>query len=123
MLEVAKAGSGPQFLLKFFPGDDLPWFLQQRNLDLYGLAGKLQARAVFSQFAGIRREFERAKFNGNRDFTRFRHTLPKQIQSLHPLAAPILRKITTASRLLTILKSSAYKLTWCYLFPIAFAWR
>jgi hypothetical protein len=28
MLEVAEAGAGPQFLLKFFAGYELTWFLQ-----------------------------------------------------------------------------------------------
>ena len=77
MFEVAKAGSGPQFLLQFFAGDELPWSLQQGQQDLDGLAAKLQARTILAQFAGIRRDLEGAESDGNWNSTRFRHTLPE----------------------------------------------
>src|SRR5215470_9934820 len=123
MLEVAKAGARPQFLLQFFAGNQLPWFLQQGKQDLDGLAGKLQTRAVLAQFARIRRDLEGTKPNGNRSCTRFRHTRPHNWQECTPFCRIRLSENGGSEQLLSVTESSAYRFTWCYLFLISFAWR
>src|SRR2546427_4776331 len=64
MVEVDKGVGGPDFLLQFLPGDDLPRTLQENLEDLEGLLLKFDLGALFAQFAGL--EIQRKYPEANR---------------------------------------------------------
>jgi hypothetical protein len=61
MFEVAEAIAPPQFLLKLFPSNQLPWTGGKDQEDLNGLTGQLYGEAVLTQFLRLGVEFEGAE--------------------------------------------------------------
>ena len=83
MLEVAKAGARPEFLLQFFAGNELTRDFQQDEQDLDGLTGELQPDTVLAQFLRVRETSKGQTAQRSGDVTGLRHSSPQSATVYH----------------------------------------
>src|SRR5580693_1043034 len=89
MVEINKSVRGPDFLLQFFAGDDLPRTLQEHLENLEWLLLEFDLDALFAQFAGPEVQLKCREANCPTWCVEIRHA--GKLPELWPILAPAVR--------------------------------